>query len=144
MKKRLAIVLAAGLLAAAALVQAGSAARGVQLAPTGKAIWPDREIVVSLPSAQRIQSSRFTVRENGKPVLGPSILPATGSVGTILVIDASNSMRGAPITGALTAIFGIVMGRMRAATEEAEMLEQFGDRYARYLQETECFIPGIW
>jgi len=102
-KKRLAIVLAAGLLAAAALVQAGSAARGVQLAPTGKALWPDREIVVSLPSAQRIQSSRFTVRENGKPVLGPSILPATGSVGTILVIDASNSMRGAPIKGAVDA-----------------------------------------
>jgi tight adherence protein B len=102
-KKRLAFVLAAGLLAAAALVQAGSAARGVQLAPTGKAVWPDREIVVSLPSGQRIQSSRFTVRENGKPVLGPRVLPASGSVGTILVIDASNSMRGAPIRGAVDA-----------------------------------------
>jgi len=48
------------------------------------------------------------------------------------------------VSAALTLIFGIVMGRMRAATEEAEMLVQFGDPYARYLQETECFIPGIW
>jgi protein-S-isoprenylcysteine O-methyltransferase Ste14 len=36
------------------------------------------------------------------------------------------------------------MGWMRAATEEAEMLAQFGDEYARYMQEAECFIPGIW
>ena len=51
---------------------------------------------------------------------------------------------GAPVSAALTMIFGVAMGRMRAASEEAEMLAQFGNQYARYLQETESFIPGIW
>jgi len=83
----------------------------------------------------------------------PRVLVRNGLYGTIrhpiwlgefLVVFAWALEFGAPITGALTAIFGIVMGRMRAAKEEADMLAQFGDRYARYLQETECFIPGIW
>ncbi|HVB81334.1 MAG TPA: isoprenylcysteine carboxylmethyltransferase family protein [Candidatus Binataceae bacterium] len=65
-------------------------------------------------------------------------------LGEFLVVFAWAFEFGAPITGALTAIFGIVMGRMRARTEEAGMLAQFGDQYARYMQETECFIPGIW
>jgi protein-S-isoprenylcysteine O-methyltransferase Ste14 len=65
-------------------------------------------------------------------------------LGEFLVVFAWALEFGAPITATLTAIFGIVMGRMRAATEEAEMLAQFGDEYARYLQQTERFIPGIW
>jgi tight adherence protein B len=105
-KNRLAIVLAAALVAAATLTQTAAAARGVQLTPTGNAVWPDRELVVSLRSGQRIQPSSFTVLENGKPVHGAKILPASavkGSVGAILVIDASNSMHGAPIRGAVDA-----------------------------------------
>ena len=65
-------------------------------------------------------------------------------LGEFLVVFAWALEFGAPLSAALTAIFGIVMGRMRATTEEAEMLAQFGDEYARYMQETECFIPGIW
>ncbi len=65
-------------------------------------------------------------------------------LGEFLVVFAWTLEFGAPLCALLTAIFGIVMGRMRAATEEAEMLAQFGDQYARYMQETECFIPGIW
>jgi protein-S-isoprenylcysteine O-methyltransferase Ste14 len=65
-------------------------------------------------------------------------------LGEFLVVFAWTLEFGAPITAVLTIIFGIVMGRMRARTEEAEMLAQFGDDYARYMQETECFIPGIW
>lgn len=84
---------------------------------------------------------------------GPRKLVRNGLYGTIrhpiwlgefLVVLAWALEFGAPITGALTVIFGIVMGRMRAATEEAEMLAQFGEDYARYLEDTECFIPGIW
>ena len=106
MKQRLAIALAAALVAAAALIQAAAAAPGVQLIPTQKAVWPDRGFVVSLRSGQRIQRSRFTVLENGQPVLGTKILPASavrGSFGAMLVIDTSNSMRGAPIRGAMDA-----------------------------------------
>jgi protein-S-isoprenylcysteine O-methyltransferase Ste14 len=84
---------------------------------------------------------------------GPRKLVRNGLYGTIrhpiwlgefLVVLAWALEFGAPITGALTVIFGVVMGRMRAAMEEAEMLAQFGDDYARYREETECFIPGIW
>jgi protein-S-isoprenylcysteine O-methyltransferase Ste14 len=65
-------------------------------------------------------------------------------LGEFLVVFAWTLEFGAPITAAFTLLFGIVMGRMRAASEEAEMMAQLGDQYARYLQETECFIPGIW
>jgi tight adherence protein B len=78
----------------------------VQVTPTGKAAWPDRALVVTLPSGQRVVPSRFTVLENGKPVLDPSVVPASeagGTFGAALVIDASNSMAGAPIRGAMTA-----------------------------------------
>jgi tight adherence protein B len=105
-RKRAVIALAAALVAAAVLVQVAAAAPGVQVTPTGKAAWPDRELVVSLRSGQRIQPSRFTVRENGKPVLATRVLPASavqGSFGALLAIDASNSMHGAPIRGAVEA-----------------------------------------
>ena len=84
---------------------------------------------------------------------GPRKLVRNGLYGTIrhpiwfgefLVVLAWALEFGAPITGALTVIFGVLMGRMRASMEEAEMLAQFGDDYARYREETECFIPGIW
>jgi tight adherence protein B len=104
--KKLAIALAAGFVAAGSLVQAGAAAPPVQMAPTGNAVWPDRELVVSLPSGQRIQPSRFTVRENGQPVLGARAVPASaaqGNFGALLAIDASNSMHGEPIRGAVEA-----------------------------------------
>src|SRR5207244_13118614 len=83
-----------------------SAGRPVRLISTGKAVWPARGFVVSLRAGQRIQSSRFSVLENGRPVLGASVVPASavrGSFGAMLVIDTSNSMRGAPITGAMEA-----------------------------------------
>jgi tight adherence protein B len=105
-KQRLAIVLVTAVVAAAAVVDAGAAAPQVQLISTGKAVWPDRGYVLSLRSGQRIQSSRFTVLENGQPVLGPTVQPASavrGSFGAMLVIDTSNSMRGAPIRGAMDA-----------------------------------------
>jgi tight adherence protein B len=104
-KHRLAITLAAGLLGAGALAQAGAATPPVQLTPTGKAVWPNRELVVSLRSGQRIQTSQFKVLENGRPVLGAKVVPA-GAVqgfGVILAIDTSDSMRGAPIRGAVYA-----------------------------------------
>jgi tight adherence protein B len=105
-KPRLAIAFAAALVAAAALVQSVAASPPVQLTPTGKAVWPDRGFVVALRSGQRIPASRFTVLENGRPVLGSRIVPASavrGSFGAMLVIDTSESMRGAPIRGAMDA-----------------------------------------
>jgi tight adherence protein B len=103
--RRFVIALAAALAAAAALAGAAAAGSGVQATPTGNAAWPDRELVVSLPSGQRIPASRFKVLENGKPVLGTTVVPlsAKGTSGTILVIDSSLTMKGAPIRGAVDA-----------------------------------------
>src|SRR5262249_39804345 len=104
MNKRFIIALAAALAAAATCVVAAAAGTGVQITPTGKAAWPDRELVVALPSGQRVESSRFTVLENGKQVLGARVAPASALAGGVaLVIDASDSMRGAPIRGAMYA-----------------------------------------
>jgi protein-S-isoprenylcysteine O-methyltransferase Ste14 len=84
---------------------------------------------------------------------GPRALVRNGLYGSIrhpiwlgefLVVFAWALEFGAPVSAVLTIIFGVVMGWMRAAKEETEMLAQFGDPYARYLDETECFIPGIW
>jgi len=47
-KKQLAIVFAATLVAVAAIAEPGGATPSVQLIPTGKAVWPDRGYVVSL------------------------------------------------------------------------------------------------
>jgi tight adherence protein B len=106
MSKRFVIALAAALAVAASLVGAATAARGVQVTPTGQAVWPDRQLVVTLPTGQRIDPTAFTVLENGKPVLGTRVLPASATAGTFgaaLVIDASDSMRGGPIRGAMYA-----------------------------------------
>ena len=65
-------------------------------------------------------------------------------LGEFLVVFAWSLECGAPITAVITLIFGIVMGRTRANTEEAAMMAQFGDEYARYMMNTERFIPGIW
>jgi tight adherence protein B len=104
--RRFVIALAAVLAAAAALAATAAAGSGVQVTPTGKAAWPDRALIVTLASGQRVEPSRFKVLENGKPVLDPSVVPASqagGTFGAALVIDASNSMHGAPIRGAMTA-----------------------------------------
>ena len=105
MNRRIAIALAAALSVAAATVQAATAGPAVQLTSTGRAVWPARELVVSLRAGQRVQPSRFKVLENGQPVLGTKVFPASavGTSGAILVIDTSNSMRGAPIRGAIDA-----------------------------------------
>ncbi len=65
-------------------------------------------------------------------------------LGEFLVVFAWTLEFGAPISAGLTITFGVMMGWMRAATEQAEMLAQFGDQYGSYMQETDCFIPGIW
>jgi tight adherence protein B len=102
--KRYVIALVAALAAAATLVSAAAAGTGVQISPTGEAAWPDREFVVALPSGQRVDAARFKVLENGKPVLGASVSPASALAGGVaLVIDASDSMKGGPIRGAMYA-----------------------------------------
>jgi len=71
------------------------------------AIFPDRAFVVSLPSERSLRASQVDVRENGQRVTGLSLVPAGGAggeeFGVVLAIDASESMEGKPIAGALQA-----------------------------------------
>jgi tight adherence protein B len=101
--RRATVVLALLLAPLGAAPSAGAAT----LTRVGDAPFPNRAFVLSLPSARSINPSRVDVRENGRPVDGLSVLPATAAgkrgVGTVLVIDASRSMKGRPIAGAMTA-----------------------------------------
>jgi tight adherence protein B len=103
---RFGMAAAATLFAAAVLVAPSAAATGIQISPTRDAAWPKRGFLLSLPSGQRLESSRVSVTENGEPAYRRSVQPASATAaafGTILVIDASDSMRGRPIEGAVQA-----------------------------------------
>ena len=65
-----------------------------------RAPFPDRAYVLSLPSTMRLDPSTVQVLEDGRPVSDLTVLPSGGRArqfGIVLVIDASNSMRGKPI-----------------------------------------------
>jgi tight adherence protein B len=86
---------------------AASASEPIRLTEAGNGTFPERTYVLSLPAGKRLQPSAVKVTENGHRVVALKIAPAgtTGTVlsGTVLAIDASNSMSGAPIQGAVDA-----------------------------------------
>jgi tight adherence protein B len=105
-RRRFGLAVCGAFLAAVTLVAGGSAATGVQITPATSTTWPHRTFLLALPSSQRLDPSSVTVTENGQPVHGASVQPASAagaSFGTVLVIDASDSMRGKPIVGAVEA-----------------------------------------
>ena len=99
------------LVALVALVAATAAfaadENGVRLTELGEAHFPDRGYILSLPSAQTVTQDQVAVTENGREVTGLSVVPATAlgsnQFALALVIDASQSMRGAPIAKAMRA-----------------------------------------
>jgi tight adherence protein B len=89
------------LLAAAASVAAVPATAGdsseLQVVEAGSALFPDRAYVLTTPSAQAAPTAKdLVVTENGKPVKGLAVLSAASAegIGTVLMIDSSNSMKG--------------------------------------------------
>jgi tight adherence protein B len=106
-RKRLGIALAGALVAFAAVTAAGTAASPLRLTEAGTAPFPQRTYILMLPAGQRLQASGVKVSENGRGVIGLTVKPVgeAGGVrsGTVLAIDASNSMKGAPITSAVAA-----------------------------------------
>jgi tight adherence protein B len=94
----------------AALVLASTATPGGTdgaLTQLGSARFPERAFVLTLPEAARLEPSAVRVLENGKPVAGLSVVPASAAgedeFAVVLVIDATRTMRGAPIEGAIAA-----------------------------------------
>ncbi len=91
------------LIAAVAAVVAYPAAAaegdsGVQVVEAGSALFPDRAYVLTLPGKRTsaLTAQDVKVRENGKPVKNLSVLSSASAegIGTVLLIDASNSMKG--------------------------------------------------
>jgi tight adherence protein B len=107
--RRVAVALAGALAAFLAIAATSvAAASPVGITEAGGAAFPKRVYVLSLPSAERIQPSSVTVTENGHSVVDQTVTPAAGTAGgktsaTVLAIDASDSMTGAAIAGAVEA-----------------------------------------
>ncbi|MDQ3857312.1 MAG: VWA domain-containing protein [Actinomycetota bacterium] len=92
---------------AALAAPAAATAQRTELTPLHGARFPDRAYVLTLPSRLSLDESSVAVRENGELVSDVSLIPAgaqeAGRFAVVLVIDASNSMRGEPIREALAA-----------------------------------------
>jgi tight adherence protein B len=71
---------------------------GPQIVEAGSALFPDRAYVLTLPGDQKsaLTTQDVKVTENGKPVKNLSVLSSASAegIGTVLMIDASNSMKG--------------------------------------------------
>jgi tight adherence protein B len=100
----------AGVLAALTVLVGGPAsafADAPDLTPLTSARFPDRAFVLTLPSERPLAADDVEVLEDGEVVASPSLAPADSlgrtAFGNVLVIDASKSMRGDAITGAMAA-----------------------------------------
>jgi protein-S-isoprenylcysteine O-methyltransferase Ste14 len=64
--------------------------------------------------------------------------------GEFIVLFAWPFEYGAPITLVLASLIGIGVMRRRIRDEEATLMAQFGDEYARYIQVTDHVVPNVW
>jgi tight adherence protein B len=100
----LAIVVAAGAWLAS---PAAAAKRPVRLVEAGGVEHPERAFILSLAERTRLSEDQLTVRENGRIVPDISLAPVgegrSRGAGFVLLIDASQSMAGAPIENAMAA-----------------------------------------
>lgn len=66
--------------------------------------FPDRAYLLQLPKSRAVTAAEVNVTENGSPVAALAVAaPGASKSGAILLIDASNSMKGAPIQNAMAA-----------------------------------------
>jgi tight adherence protein B len=100
-------------LAAAAPAQAAAAAG---LAEVAGARFPERVYALSLPREQVLGPGQVELRENGRALSPVAVTPATGAsayrFGVVLAVDASPSMRGRPLRGAIAAARAFVAHRV--------------------------------
>jgi tight adherence protein B len=98
------------LIAGAAVLAASAAAvtkPAFRLTPLSSVRFPDRAFVIGTGNETAVGRRLVQVREDGRTVTNFSIVPASKTsartFGVVLVMDASNSMRGAAIRGAVAA-----------------------------------------
>ena len=113
MRRLLTAAVLPALLAAAALAPSASAADQLRLAPTGGERFPDRAYLLSLPTGVSARPEQVHVTENGTAVRGLLVASPedASNRGVILLIDASMSMRGEPIEGAVQAARALISHR---------------------------------
>ena len=92
------LALVAALMAIAALpAAAADDGSDVQVVEAGTALFPDRAYVLTFaePRGSALTTEDVTVTEDGKPVSNLSVLSAASAegIGTVLMIDSSNSMK---------------------------------------------------
>jgi tight adherence protein B len=93
------IALLAALAAIGALPAAAADGSGgdVQVIDAGSALFPDRSYILTLPEPRKpaLSTDDVTVTEDGKPVKNLAVLSSASAegIGTVLMIDASNSMK---------------------------------------------------
>jgi tight adherence protein B len=112
MRRALATLLV--LLAAAAASSAAAAEPTVQLTPVGRLPFPERGYVVDLPAGTVAGPRDVEVRENGRLVQRAEVSPLEAAgihSGVVLAVDASDSMRGAPLRAAVAAAQAFVAHR---------------------------------
>jgi tight adherence protein B len=91
-------------LVAAAVARADTAS--VSLTPIGRLTFPERGFLVDFPHAVALRPGDVRVRENGTLIRDFTFVPISRSrqrVAAVLVVDASNSMRGRPLKAAFAA-----------------------------------------
>ena len=85
----------------------GAGNPGVALTEAGGAKFPEKAFVLSLPGTRSLSTNGIDVAENGKSVVDVTLTPANAAGGTtfgaVVVVDASDSMSGAPIRAAMAA-----------------------------------------
>jgi tight adherence protein B len=87
---------------------AGTAdAAGLRVTEAKGPAFPVRTFVISLPSDRKLTIHDVSVTENGQSVAEPTLVPASRAsrktFGVVLVLDASYSMTGKPISAAIKA-----------------------------------------
>jgi tight adherence protein B len=106
-----------------------NAATSPRLTEAGGHRFPDRAYALTLPAPRSLTTESVQVTENGRPVEALSILSADGAnahrFGVVLAIDASTSMRGRPLEGAVTAARRFV--RRRNAGQPVAVVAFAGD-----------------
>jgi tight adherence protein B len=101
--------LAAAVVPVVALGQGGSPT----LAEAADSGFPDKVFIYRLPEPRALTADKVSVTENGTPVADLALEAPGSASGAILLIDASNSMRGAPIEGAMQAARAFIAQRNR-------------------------------
>jgi tight adherence protein B len=101
-------------LAAFTASTAGAAGTDLQLTPVGRLPFPDRGYVVDLPAGSVAGPGAVAVRENGRLVTDLQVTPLGTSgihFGVVVAVDASASMRGAPLQAAVDAARAFLANR---------------------------------